>query len=100
MWILSSRGASGSSREAVKLVTIFLVVLIEASCGDYYRPVAFPIVPTPPNPAQTHIAVVITGNGVNNPGASTTIDVSGDSAVSQSSVGIMPAHALLRSEEH
>jgi len=86
---------SGRFRAAMNFAAILLVVLIEASCGDYYRPVAFPILPTPPNPALTHIAVVITGNGINNPGASTTIDVSGDSAVSQSSVGIMPAHALL-----
>jgi len=95
MWTFSGRGLSGRSLAALKFAGILLIVLIEGSCGDYYRPVAFPIVPTPPNPAQTHIAVVITGNGVNNPGASTTIDVSGDSAVSQSSVGIMPAHALL-----
>jgi len=93
--MLSGCGVSDRSLAALKLAAILLVVLIEGSCGDYYRPVAFPIVPTSPNPAFTHIAVVITGNGVNNPGASTTIDVSGDSAVSQSAVGIMPAHALL-----
>jgi YVTN family beta-propeller protein len=38
---------------------------------------------------------VISGNGNNNPGASTTIDVSGDSAISQSTVGVKPMYAAL-----
>ena len=64
-------------------------------CGEYYRPVANPIIPNPPNPSASHIAVVITGNGDNNPGASTTIDVSGDTAISQATVGLVPVHAAL-----
>ena len=41
--------------------------------------------------------VVITTNGTSNPGASTTIDVSGDTAILQATVGIMPVHAALLS---
>lgn len=65
------------------------------ACGETYRPVANPIIPSPPNPGAPHAVLVITGNGDNNPGASTTIDVSGDTAVSQSTVGLVPVHAAL-----
>jgi YVTN family beta-propeller protein len=80
------------------VVAIFLLLLVWGACGDYYRPVAFPLNPPQPNPAFSHIAVVISGNGNSNPGASTTIDVSGDTAISQSSVGIKPLHAALAAD--
>ncbi len=73
--------------------TIFISVLAWAACGDYYRPVANPQVPVQPNPEAAHQVLVITGNGSNNPGASTTIDVSGDSALSQATVGLVPVSA-------
>jgi len=66
-------------------------------CGETYRPVATPVIPTPPSPGFAHMAVVLSGNGANNPGASTTIDVSGDTAVSQATVGLMPSSAFLLS---
>jgi DNA-binding beta-propeller fold protein YncE len=72
-----------------------LMFLVCTGCGDYFRPVAFPVVPTQPNPNFTHMAVVLTDNGTNNPGASTTIDVSGDSDIAQATVGLMPVHAAL-----
>jgi YVTN family beta-propeller protein len=81
-------------RIASAAVMVALISLWTA-CGDYYRPVAYPLTPTQPNPSFLHVAVVISGNGTNNPGASTTIDVSGDTAVSQATVGIMPVHAAL-----
>ncbi|HTZ94938.1 MAG TPA: YncE family protein [Terriglobales bacterium] len=74
---------------------VLALVLLCTGCGDYFRPVAFPVVPVQPNPGFTHVAVVISQNGTNNPGASTTIDVSGDSNVSQATVGLMPVHAAL-----
>ena len=74
---------------------VFSLISLWSACGDYYRPVAYPLVPTQPNPSFSHQAIVITSNGTNNPGASTTIDVSGDAAISQATVGIMPVHAAL-----
>lgn len=74
---------------------VLALISLWAACGDYYRPVAYPLTPAQPNPSFTHQAVVITTNGTNNPGASTTIDVSGDTAISQATVGIMPVHAAL-----
>jgi DNA-binding beta-propeller fold protein YncE len=74
-----------------------LVCLAWLGCGQTYRPVATPIIPAPPNPAFAHQAVVLSGNGTNNPGASTTIDVSGDTAVSQATVGLEPSYAAVLS---
>jgi len=78
-----------------RTASICLILLICTSCGDYYRPVALPLVPSQPNPAATNIAVVITGNGSDNPGASSTIDVSGDTVDSQATVGLQPVAAAL-----
>jgi YVTN family beta-propeller protein len=75
------------------LALIFLLLWI--SCGQYYRPVANPQPPNPPNPNFNHDAFVISGNGNSNPGASTTIDVSGDTAISQSTLGLEPVHAAI-----
>jgi YVTN family beta-propeller protein len=79
----------------VRAATVMLLMLICLSCGETYRPVATPIPPNPPNPALTHVVVVVSDNGSSHSGATTTIDVSGDSAVSQSVVGLMPAQAAL-----
>lgn len=84
-----------TARRTVRDSAVLVLGLICISCGDYFRPVAFPVVPTQPNPDFDHVAVVLTTNGTNNPGASTTIDVSGDSDVSQATVGLMPVHAAL-----
>lgn len=78
-----------------RVTAILILFLISLGCGDYYRPVANPVTPTQPNPAFTHDVVVLSVNGTSNPGASTTIDVSGDSAVSQAAVGMMPVSAAL-----
>lgn len=72
-----------------------MLVMFWTACGDYYRPVAFPLTPAQPTPAFAHVAVVLTGNGANNAGASTTIDVSGDAAISQAKVGVTPVHAAM-----
>jgi YVTN family beta-propeller protein len=81
-------------RLAGAALTVALLILWTA-CGNYYRPVAFPLTPSPPSPGFSHMAIVLSVNGANNPGASTTIDVSGDSAVSQSTLGLRPAYAAL-----
>jgi len=84
---------AGVSMTGVRAAAILIVMLICPSCGETYRPVATPIPPVPPSPGFSHLALVINGNGSNNPGSSTSIDVSGDTAVSQSTVGLIPVHA-------
>jgi YVTN family beta-propeller protein len=76
-------------------LAVGILLLVCLSCGETYRPVANPIIPPQPNPAFTHVVMVITDNGANNPGASTTIDVSGDTASSQSQAGLGPVFATL-----
>jgi len=80
---------------AIGVAYILVFLLVWTGCGDVFRPVANPIIPNQPNPGFAHIALVLSSNGSNNPGASTTIDVSGDTDVGQATVGLMPAHAAL-----
>ncbi|MFZ0801950.1 MAG: YncE family protein [Terriglobales bacterium] len=75
--------------------TAAALLLLWTACGETYRPVANPVIPPQPNPAFAHVVMVLSDNGANNPGASTTIDVSGDSATSQSQTGLEPVHAVL-----
>ena len=82
-------------RTGVRTIGILALMAICTSCGETYRPVATPISPNPPNPSFAHLELMISGNGPTHPGASTSIDVSGDTAVSQASVGLMPVHAIL-----
>jgi YVTN family beta-propeller protein len=86
---------AGVSMTVVRAAAVLLLMLICLSCGETYRPVATPIIPNLPNPSFAHLALVISGNGSNNPGASTSIDVSGDTAESRSTVGLMPMHAAI-----
>src|ERR1700674_4536355 len=79
----------------VRAVGVLLLMVMCISCGQTYRPVATPISPNPPNPSFSHLELVISGNGPSHPGASTSIDVSGDTAVSQATVGLMPVHAAV-----
>ncbi len=77
----------------VRSFGILAIMTIELSCGNTYRPVANPITPNSPSSNFSHMVVVVSGNGLNNPGASTTIDVSGDTAVAQATVGLAPNYA-------
>jgi YVTN family beta-propeller protein len=86
---------AGVSMTGVRAAAVLVLMGICLSCGETYRPVATPIIPNLPNPGFSHIALVITGNGTINPGASTSIDVSGDTAISRSTVGLMPVNAVL-----
>jgi YVTN family beta-propeller protein len=87
-----SRAAARRGANALPVGILFLICL---SCGETYRPVANPVIPNQPNPAFTHVVMVISDNGTNNPGASTTIDVSGDTASSQSQIGLGPVYAAV-----
>jgi YVTN family beta-propeller protein len=84
-----------SARRGVPTLAVGVLGLLCLSCGETYRPVANPIIPNQPNPAFTHIVMVLSDNGTSNPGASTTIDVSGDTATSQSRLGLGPVYAAL-----
>ncbi len=78
-----------------RLLGVLTVVLIAIGCGDQYRPVAVPIIPPQPNPQSIHFALVLSDNGLIDPGASTRLDVSGDTSVAVAQLGVNPAHAAL-----
>ena len=79
------------------------VILIATSCGDYYRPIALPIQPTPPTPSALHYVLSLSLNGICPPalgeacgrGASSRIDVSGDTTLGSAQVGLNPVHAAV-----
>ena len=75
-----------------RVLAPLILIIISLSCGETYRPVAFPITPTPPDPGATHFALVVNQNGASTPGTVTEIDVSGDSALSVVKVGLGPVH--------
>jgi YVTN family beta-propeller protein len=85
------------------VLAVGAVILAEASCGEYFRPVAIPITPNPPTPSALHYVISLSSNGTCpaqsnepcGPGAGMRIDVSGDSAVATAQVGLGPAHAAL-----
>jgi YVTN family beta-propeller protein len=78
-----------------RLLGVLILGLICVSCGDQYRPVAVPIVPPPPDPQAVHFVLVFSVNGANDPGASSRLDVSGDTNIGVAQLGLGPAHATL-----
>ncbi len=82
-------------RHWVRALGVSLLGLICVSCGDQFRPVAIPIVPPPPDPASFHYVLVLSDNGTQNAGASSRLDVSGDTNIGVATLGLGPAHAAL-----
>ena len=90
-----SAGVRMNFWRAARLLGVLILGLICVSCGDQYRPVAIPIVPPPPDPQAIHFVLVFSVNGASDPGASSRVDVSGDSNIGVAQLGRGPAHATL-----
>src|SRR3984893_14091432 len=90
-----SAGVGMKFWRAARVSGILILGLICGSCGDQYRPVAIPIVPPPPDPQAVHFVLVFSVNGANDPGASSRVDVSGDSNIGVAKLGRGPAHATV-----
>jgi YVTN family beta-propeller protein len=69
------------------LAVAAFILLMELGCGDQYRPVANPIVSGGGQPQSLHYAYVVNYNP-NGDGSTTQIDVSGDTNVGVSSMGV------------
>jgi YVTN family beta-propeller protein len=80
---------------AALLGLLAVLLVLWTACGDTFRPVAIPLSPTPPSPSSFYYVLALSQNGVNNAGASTRIDVSGDSNVGVAQLGIAPVYAAL-----
>src|SRR5438874_10364333 len=90
-----SVGVPMSVWRVARVFAVFVLLLVCVGCGDQFRPVATPITPPPPDPQPTHFIFVLNGNGANDPGTGTRIDVSGDTNVGVATVGLGPVHAAL-----
>lgn len=64
-----------------------MVWMLQLGCGDYYRPVANPIVSPGGQPQTAHFAWVVNFNP-NGAGSTTEIDVSGDSNLAVKTMGV------------
>jgi len=90
-----SAGVGMKFWRAARVSGVLILGLICVSCGDQYRPVAIPIVPPPPDPQAVHFVLVFSVNGASDPGASSRVDISGDSNIGVAQLGRGPAHATL-----
>jgi len=90
-----SAGVGMNFRCWIRVLGILVLGLIGISCGDQYRPVAIPIVGAPPDPAAFHFVLVLSDNGIHDPGASSRLDVAGDTNIGVARLGLGPAHAAL-----
>jgi YVTN family beta-propeller protein len=99
----SSVGVSMIGMRVARVAFASLLFLICISCGETYRPVAFPIIPTPPNPGTFHYILTFSANGMDpsdlnqlpTTGAATRFDTSGDSIAAETDVGFGPVHAAV-----
>lgn len=80
---------------AARIAALLAITLIWSSCGDVFRPVAIPVTSQQPDPELLHFVFVVSDNGPSNPGATSEIDVSGDSNLGVAHVGLGPSHAAL-----
>ncbi len=87
---MSLKGKFGA--RAAVLAAILGVELFGSSCGDYFRPVANPVLQPGGDPQRTAHALVVSSNG-SNQGSAVIIDVSGDTAVGLFTVGRNPVNA-------
>jgi YVTN family beta-propeller protein len=97
-------GVSMIRIRAARVAFALLLLFICTSCGETYRPVAFPIIPPPPNPGTFHFLLTLSGNGMNPQptltppsqpplaGSVMRFDNSGDSVAAQTDAGLGPVH--------
>ena len=85
---LRSRSRRGA---VVRRIALGLgVAAVLAGCGETYRPVVTPVTVTGPAPQPQSYAVVITSAGTNSPGLANVFDASGDTLLTQATLGNGP----------
>ena len=92
-----------SFRRVCRLAAMVLASLLWLSCGQVYRPVVIPLIPTPPTPSNFHAVIAISDNIPNSPGGALQIDVAGDAIIAETAIsginapgsGHNPTHAAI-----
>jgi YVTN family beta-propeller protein len=97
-------------RRVTQLGLVLALALCAVACNDTFRPIVIPLNPNPPSGNLLHYAITLSTNGVGlgcppptpdsqqcveAPGASSRIDVSGDTEVSSVQMGLGPVHGAL-----
>ena len=91
---------SQSAAALTKAAAGVLMLVLLASCGDTFRPVANPIPQPGGDPAGLGNAIILSANGVGTtPGTASHINVSGDTVTAVHDVGANPVHAILVGSE-
>ena len=93
--VIRFRAKRSSWPSTLSLAAIFLSLAVAVGCGDYFRPVAIPVLRPGGNPALLHTAVVVNQNIGGTTGGTTHVDMSGDSNVGNFTVGRGPVHASI-----
>lgn len=78
-------------------IVLSVVVLLLASCGETYRPIAIPIPEPGGDPKNPHYAVVLSTGEAPGPAGTAVIDVAGETDISNRTAGTNPVHASLPS---
>jgi YVTN family beta-propeller protein len=81
----------------VCLPVVIGIALLLAGCGETYRPVVTPVAVTGPAPQPQSYAVVTTSAGAASAGLTNIFDASGDTLLTQASLGIAPLALTLSS---
>jgi len=78
-----------------KVIAAFTIacIVLAVGCGDTFRPVVNPIFSPSGDPALFLLAFVVNKNAPANAGAVSNIDVSGDTSIAVTPVGVGPVHA-------
>jgi YVTN family beta-propeller protein len=86
-------------RVSQRIANSFLigVAVLVAGCGETYRPVVSPVAVTQPAPQPQSYAVVTTSAGTNAPGLANVFDASGDTLLTQATLGLTPLALTLSS---
>jgi YVTN family beta-propeller protein len=82
-------------RRVTYLGLVFVLALWCTSCGDTFRPIAIPLNPNPPSGKLQHSMIFVSSNGPVAPGDASHIDVSGDTNIGSSQVGLKPVHGAI-----
>ena len=85
----ASRARTAIAQIGVAIAAVAISAVI-GGCGDNYRPVVTPVNTSGPAAQPTSYLVVVSTTGVSTPGVVTIIDYSGDSMMTEASIGPGP----------
>lgn len=80
---------------SIAFLSILAATIVAVGCGDVYRPVANPVLQPGGDPQSVRLAFLINNNN-GGLGSVSTLDVSGDTNLGNSQVGVNPVHGAVQ----